>query len=531
MRWSIRNQILVPFLTLAWLVVGLATIALTRAATNRWEQHTVRQLRQALEVLSEARYPLTENVLRQLKALTGAEFVLTDRLGHPVVGTLPVAPASRLFQQPLDQRGLPATLSDFGRRRLGETDYFVASTIARDGERLRTLVVLYPVPRWQAIQRELLTSTVGIALLSGMVVLVVSWRLAGRLADRIGSLEAQVARLAGGTFETIELGGPRDELQSLAASVNHLADELRRMKQAIAASERQRLLHQWAGGLAHQLRNAITGARLAVQVHQKRCRTDDESLAVALVQIRLMEQQVRGLLALARHESPPREPATIGEVLQEVVTLVRPACEHTGVRFVPATIPARLAQVSVASRDALHSAVLNVVLNAIDAAGPGGTVDLAVRSSEQSLEILIGDDGPGPAAELADRIDEPFVSGKRDGVGLGLAIARHALELLNGRLQWGREARRTVFRLHLPLQPLDPGSPEATAEHGRDAPVKPLGAEARGTGSDDAAAGGSSDGRRPAPSAESTGEMRRRCGGEVAIEAIAGEENQGARRS
>ncbi|RMG40357.1 MAG: sensor histidine kinase [Planctomycetota bacterium] len=451
-RWTIRKQIFVPFLTLSWLVVVLAMVAVTRVAMQRWEQHTVRQLQQALDAVREARYPLTENVLRQLRALTGAEFVLTDAVGRPVMGTLAVSPASRWLQQTVTgEPGLPATFTGFARRSLGGTEFFVAATRTRDGDGPRRLVVLYPVPRWEAMRRELAASAAGIAVFSGAVVLLVSWRLAGRMARRIGSLEAQVARLACGAFETIAIDGPADELRSLTTSVNHLAGELQRMQQAIAASERERLLHQWAGGLAHQLRNAITGARLALQVHQRRCDSGDRGLAVALQQMRLMEQQVRGLLALARHERPPERPGTVGEVVREVVESVRLHCEHTGVALRFCEPAEKLAAVAVRSRDALHSAVLNVVLNAVEAAGPGGNVLVDLAQEDGRVSIRVTDDGPGPPSELADRLGEPFVSGKPDGVGLGLAVAGYALEMLRGRLDWCRTDGRTSFRIQVPV--------------------------------------------------------------------------------
>jgi signal transduction histidine kinase len=90
---------------------------------------------------------------------------------------------------------------------------------------------------------------------------------------------------------------------------------------------------------------------------------------------------------------------------------------------------------------------LNLVQNAVEAAGQGGAVEIVV-GADGSVEVL--DTGPGPPADLADRLFEPFVSGKAEGVGLGLALARRVAETAGGRLSWDRRGGRTCFRLELP---------------------------------------------------------------------------------
>jgi nitrogen-specific signal transduction histidine kinase len=70
---------------------------------------------------------------------------------------------------------------------------------------------------------------------------------------------------------------------------------------------------------------------------------------------------------------------------------------------------------------------------------------------EQSAIIEISDTGPGPPAAIADRLFEPFVTGKPEGIGLGLAVARHAIEMHEGNLSWRREHGKTVFRIAMPM--------------------------------------------------------------------------------
>lgn len=65
--------------------------------------------------------------------------------------------------------------------------------------------------------------------------------------------------------------------------------------------------------------------------------------------------------------------------------------------------------------------------------------------------IEVSDSGPGPPPELAGRLFEPFVTGKREGVGLGLAVARRAALAHGGCIDWRRDNDRTCFQIELPL--------------------------------------------------------------------------------
>jgi signal transduction histidine kinase len=95
-----------------------------------------------------------------------------------------------------------------------------------------------------------------------------------------------------------------------------------------------------------------------------------------------------------------------------------------------------------------------VIGNAIDAAGPGGWVSVGVRRKEAdglTAVVEINDSGPGPPPKVSGRLFEPFVTGKPEGVGLGLAVGRQVAEAHGGRIHWEREDGRTCFRIELPL--------------------------------------------------------------------------------
>ena len=101
-------------------------------------------------------------------------------------------------------------------------------------------------------------------------------------------------------------------------------------------------------------------------------------------------------------------------------------------------------------REALRAALVNLALNAIDAAGPGGRVTLRGEDHNRGIQLIVEDDGPGPPTALAAAMHEPFVTGRAEGIGLGLAVAKAVAEQHGGTLHWARTAGLTRFVIDLP---------------------------------------------------------------------------------
>jgi nitrogen-specific signal transduction histidine kinase len=72
------------------------------------------------------------------------------------------------------------------------------------------------------------------------------------------------------------------------------------------------------------------------------------------------------------------------------------------------------------------------------------------RDGKPTFVVEVSDTGPGPPAEIAGQLFEPFVTGKEQGIGLGLAVAKRAAEAHGGTIAWDRRDGRTVFRIELP---------------------------------------------------------------------------------
>ena len=424
--------------------VGFASWLSARRATAAARERES----QVAAVLRYSKAASTLPVLRALQQRTGDEFVVWDAArGRAGLSTLPDSAIDELAIR----RGLVT-----GEATLGGRSYRVGEVRLPDA-RPSTLIVLaprQPVAEAVAIAWPYLlmaAATLGVLVPFGVFT-------ARRLAATLGEVDRHVGRIARGEFgHALPVDGSQPaEIRRLVEGVNGMSSTLQKLEASLVAGERQRLLGQVAAGFAHELRNAVTGALLAIDLHRRRCPANasegDESLEVARRQLEILEEEVNGLLAVGKPAEAEREVVRVDTLLDEVRRLLGPRCDHAGVRLETSPAPAT----SIVGRPKpLRAAVLNLALNGIDAAGAGGVVRLSAARSHDGLVLAVSDSGAGPPDSIRDSIREPFVTGKPEGIGLGLAVADAVAGMHGGSLDWRREDGMTVFEMRLPQATLD----------------------------------------------------------------------------
>jgi signal transduction histidine kinase len=420
-------------------------------AARRAQDAARGQQEQVAKALEQSRVALSQPVLDTLKVLTGSEFLIwnaTDRRA----GFSTLAPDVLTRYEPRTiATAMGTTILLDGQR------YHVGT--ARSGSaRAETVLVVTPVQNLMAMTLEAIWPVLVVAAATLLVLIPLGTFVTARLARRIVAVEKHVARIAAGHFgeKLVDVSGDalvsRDDVGQLVDGVNHLSQALAELRHNLVAGERQRLLGQLAAGFAHELRNAVTGAKLAIDLHRRRCAsepTSDTSLVVASRQLDILEEEVRGLLALGRPGEAVTGPVDLVALGKEVIELTELRAEHAGVQ-IEADIPANLSAIT-GRREALRAALVNLTLNAIDAVGRSGHVWLRMAQMDASIDLVVEDDGPGPPPSLTDSLTEPFVTGKREGIGLGLAVARAVAEEHGGTLSWSRHDGRTRFTMRLPF--------------------------------------------------------------------------------
>jgi signal transduction histidine kinase len=450
MRWPIRNQIFVPFA--AVLLVAVASIAVTMAvlAAQRGTRERADQLHRVEATLADAGFPFTQNVLRKMRGLSGAEFVALGPDGTVVTSTFEGPLGRGDLPSRLPASGPPKNLDEFDAVEVAGIPYSAAVLPGSANAGIASLLILYPQEnlrraRWDAAWPPLAIGGTTILLMVGLS----AW-LSRRLARRIESVRGLFGRIADGDFSHVQAEPPFDEVHDLVLSANRLSDQLAAVRDQAARTERLRLLAQLAGGLAHQLRNAVTGARMAVQLHQRRCpaRDADQSLDVALRQLTLTEEQVRGLLSLGKLESRAPSPGLLSTVVADVERLILPSAQHAHVAWSCETLGEK-SDLQLVNTDSVRAGLLNLVLNAIEAAGNGGRARLWLERTPSHLRVCVGDSGKGPPAAVRSTLFEPFVTSKPEGIGLGLALAQAAAQEHGGELSWSRIDGQTIFTMSL----------------------------------------------------------------------------------
>lgn len=449
-RWSLRLQILLPVALLLLAAVLVTTLAAAHAAATRSDRESAGRLWAVVDTLGQSRFPLSEAVLHKIKGLTGAEFAVVGQDGQVLASTTPLEAdfAARLRQVPsverIDQMSqLPTGL-------IAGRPHFLAQVPQDRPTDESLLYVLYPEGRWRQARWDAIGTPLLVGLITAAFGLPLSVWIADRIARRILRVKEHLAELASRHFVQREPAAPVDELFELQSAANRLSQRLSQLQDEITHTERLRLLAQLAGGIAHHLRNAVTGARLAVQLHRRRCaaRDADESLDVAERQLSLTEEQLKGLLALGMRQARLRQAGSLAEVVREVARLMAPIARHLQVNFTAACdLPPETA---VPDADAVRAAIINLVSNAIEAAGRGG--DVAIRAEQRGEQVFVEveDTGPGPPAETKSTLFDPFVTSKPEGVGLGLSLARQAAESTGGLVDWARRGQRTLFWMAWP---------------------------------------------------------------------------------
>jgi signal transduction histidine kinase len=239
--------------------------------------------------------------------------------------------------------------------------------------------------------------------------------------------------------------------EKLREEVSRLSDELAAKNRELARKNRLADLGQMVSHVAHEVRNCLVPTTLYVSLLHRRLTDDAGSLAVlANIESGLstLETTVNDLLNFTRDRDPHWRSFNLYELLHGVCESLRPQLEA---QEVAVDIDAPRDPYGVGDPDMLRRAVLNLVLNALDAMPEGGQIVVTGWNGPEGLEVEVADSGPGVAPENCDRVFEPFFTTKSGGAGLGLAIVYRIAEAHGGRA-WVRNCPEggAAFTIRIP---------------------------------------------------------------------------------
>ncbi len=248
------------------------------------------------------------------------------------------------------------------------------------------------------------------------------------------------------------LNRERERNRETAEQLAKANEELRSTFQRMRLLDRLSALGALSAGIAHEIRNPLGGVSGAVEILDSMTGPDDERhefVGIVKKEISRVSTIVSRQLDLVRTNPPEPAPCDVVRVVESVIALVRKQAEDQGVA-VELHIGSEIPVIEV-DEQGLRQAILNLLINGVQAMPQGGSVTVTVRAESGRVSVVVEDQGPGLSDEALEHAFDPFYSTKREGVGLGLSIAFQIIDQLGGDLRAENRADGGArFKLEIP---------------------------------------------------------------------------------
>jgi len=228
--------------------------------------------------------------------------------------------------------------------------------------------------------------------------------------------------------------------------------EVTRLEERLRRSERLASLGRMASGIAHEVRNPLSSIRGFAKYFLRKFEPGSEEAAFAEMMVREVDRLnrvVEGLLDFARPHDLSRTLIDLRDIVDHAVRLVEADARGKGIH-IGWQAPGRAAQV-LADSDSLTQALMNLLVNSLEAMEAGGELTLRIQRRNGLVALSVSDTGRGiPESEIS-KIFDPFFTTKKNGTGLGLAIVHRIIEDHGGTIRVeSQPGKGTTFEVLLP---------------------------------------------------------------------------------
>jgi signal transduction histidine kinase len=325
-------------------------------------------------------------------------------------------------------------------QRLAADLYLTAASLKNETTATADTVIAQNASSYASQRNLFIAVAVSAIILALLLGLVLSWSVIGP----IRRIDERLATIAAGDFSGHVDIDNRDELGALAANVNLMNDELRRLYRELEAASEHK--SAFLANMSHELRtplNAILGFSqvLREQMVGELNEKQKEYLEDILSSGNHLLSLINDVLDLSKVEAGQVElevaPFSLREALERGVVMVRERATQEGVEVALADSP----EVDVVDGDErrIRQVIFNLLANAVKFTPAGGAVDVSAAQVNGEVRISVADTGPGVPAADRERIFEEFQQTdlgveQQEGTGLGLALSKRLVELHGGRI-------------------------------------------------------------------------------------------------
>ena len=232
------------------------------------------------------------------------------------------------------------------------------------------------------------------------------------------------------------------------------AESVRRIENEIELSRRLAAIGRLTSGVAHEVKNPINAIVVHLELLREKMRDIDPDarrhMDIIGREIHRLDRVVQVLVDFNRPVELRLADFDLRKLIEDVTLLASPEAARQGVKLETKlgnnSLPVR------ADSDLIKQALLNVILNGVQAMNEGGVLNITARQQDGAASIEVHDEGGGIPPEVRDKVFNLYFTTKKTGSGIGLAMSYRVLQLHNGAIDFVTEmGHGTTFRLFLPL--------------------------------------------------------------------------------
>ena len=236
----------------------------------------------------------------------------------------------------------------------------------------------------------------------------------------------------------------------LETEIEQATREIKEQHKALIKTEKLATIGELATGVAHEVRNPLSGIAIALELMQDETENEEhrQTILEILNEIVRLERIVKGLFQLGHPKSLQLIECQPNDIVERALSLVNMQAKTKGVIIEKEL---ECGNQFYVDHEQIEQVVLNLLLNGIDATESFGTVKVETKNHNGTVEIAVSDTGCGFADNEVDKIVQPFYSTKEKGTGLGLAISSRIVEAHKGKMHiTSKEGSGSCFVIEIP---------------------------------------------------------------------------------